>query len=106
MVEPGPDVSGQRLYEAAWPDMFANLQTAYAELTRAQFELEQRAAEVEEARDLFQQVVQSMGEALFLLDHAGRVVRTNAAAGALLDSEETDLPGKPFVEICQTRDIP
>ena len=36
----------RRMQEAAWPDMFANLQSAYAELTNAQFELERRAAEI------------------------------------------------------------
>ena len=45
--------SARRLHEAAWPDMFANLQSAYAELTNAQFELERRTAEISETRDLF-----------------------------------------------------
>ncbi|MEK7832064.1 MAG: hypothetical protein AAB401_13300, partial [Acidobacteriota bacterium] len=55
--------NSRRLHEAAWPDMFANLQSAYAELTNAQFELERRTAEISETRDLFQQVISSMSEA-------------------------------------------
>ncbi|MBK6799743.1 MAG: hypothetical protein IPG76_23975 [Acidobacteria bacterium] len=46
------------------PDIIANLQSAYAELTNAQFELERRTAEIAETRDLFQQVISSMSEAL------------------------------------------
>jgi hypothetical protein len=41
----------KQVYETAWPDMFASLQTAYAELTRAQFELVRRTAEMEVGRD-------------------------------------------------------
>jgi len=55
----------QPLHQAAWPDMFANLQTAYAELAQAQFELQERVGVIQEARDLFQQVIASMSEALF-----------------------------------------
>ncbi|NDD63964.1 MAG: hypothetical protein EBZ36_08310, partial [Acidobacteria bacterium] len=62
----------RKLHEAAWPDMFANLQSAYAELTNTQFELERRTAEIAETRDVFQQVVSSMSEALFLTDRSGR----------------------------------
>ena len=38
------------LHEAAWPDMLTNLHVAYADLTRTQLELEQRATEIDEAR--------------------------------------------------------
>ncbi|HMV51201.1 MAG TPA: hypothetical protein PKD31_25900, partial [Blastocatellia bacterium] len=71
-VEEDRDENARRLHEAAWPDMFANLQSAYAELTNAQFELERRTAEISETRDLFQQVISSMSEALFLTDRSGR----------------------------------
>jgi two-component system, chemotaxis family, response regulator Rcp1 len=50
----------QGVYEAAWPDMFASLQTAYAELTRAQFELQRRTAEIEVGRDLFLLAVEAL----------------------------------------------
>jgi PAS domain S-box-containing protein len=100
------NVNPQRLHEAAWPDMFANLQTAYSELTQTQFELERRTAEIEEARDLFQQVIESMSEALFLLDRTGRIVRVNCAAGALLKSDPAEMIGRLFSDVCGTGRLP
>src|SRR5262245_66534161 len=40
----------RRLQEAAWPDMFANLQGAYAELVNTRFELERSTEKVAEKR--------------------------------------------------------
>jgi PAS domain S-box-containing protein len=96
----------RRLREAAWPDMFANLQSAYAELTSTQFELERRAAEIAETRDLFQQVVSSMTEAVFLTDRSGRVIRANPAAAALLGCLESSILGRPLAVVCGSDAIP
>jgi PAS domain S-box-containing protein len=98
--------SSSRLPEAGWPDMVINLQTAYSELTRAQFELEHRAAEIETARDLFLRVIESMSEALLLMDRTGCVVRVNPAAVALLECEEANLVGRPLAEIWGNAAIP
>jgi PAS domain S-box-containing protein len=96
----------RRVREAAWPDMFANLQSAYAELTNTQFELERRAAEIAETRDLFQQVVSSMTEAVFLTDRSGRVIRANPAAAALLGCLESSILGRPLTVVCGSDAIP
>lgn len=103
---PDREEEARRLHEAAWPDMFANLQSAYAELTNAQFELERRTAEIAETRDLFQQVISSMSEALFLTDRSGRVIRANPAAAALLECQETSILGRPLNSVCGTDEIP
>ncbi|HEY7182370.1 MAG TPA: PAS domain S-box protein [Blastocatellia bacterium] len=96
----------RQVREAAWPDMFANLQSAYAELTNTQFELERRAAEIAETRDLFQQVVSSMTEAVFLTDRSGRVIRANPAAAALLGCLESSILGRPLTVVCGSDAIP
>jgi PAS domain S-box-containing protein len=96
----------RRLREAAWPDMFANLQSAYAELTNTQFELERRASEIAETRDLFQQVVSSMTEAVFLTDRSGRVIRANPAAAAMLECLESSILGRPLTVVCGSDEIP
>lgn len=96
----------QRPVKGGHSDIFVNLQTAYTELTHANFELAQRLAEVEGGRDLFLQVIESMSEALFLMDRTGRVVRVNSAACRLLECDETALVGRPLAEACGNYDIP
>ena len=105
-VDDDREENARKLHEAAWPDMFANLQSAYAELTNAQFELERRTSEIAETRDLFQQVVSSMSEALFLTDRSGRVIRANPAAAALLECSETSILGRPLTAVCSSEEIP
>jgi PAS domain S-box-containing protein len=86
--------------------MFANLQAAYAELAQAQFELQRRASEVEEARDVFHLVIDSMSEALFSLDRAGKIVQVNPAASALLERGAEELLGHQLAEVCGQADLP
>lgn len=94
------------LHTAAWPDMLTNLHVAYADLTRAQSELERRVTEIEETRALFERVIESMSEALFLLDVAGRITRVNRAASALLGCDSATLSNQPFAAACAAPDIP
>ena len=98
--------ASQLSHETTWPDMFINLQTAYSELTRAQFELERRGAEIEAERDLFLEVIESMSDAWLLMDRTGRVIRANPAAGALLECQATELLGRSFADICGSTAIP
>ena len=86
--------------------MFVNLQSAYAELARTRFELERRADEIEAAHDLFKQVIESMSEALFLIDCSGRVIQANPAARVLLACSEAELVGRSLTEVCGTPEIP
>ena len=94
------------LHEAAWPDMLTNLHVAYAELTQTQRELEQRIGEVNETRELFERVVESMAEALFLTDATGRIMKVNPAAVELVERDATTLLGAPLAEICASTAIP
>src|SRR5262249_47371187 len=106
MTAPATPPNSQRLHEAFWPDMFADLLTAYTDLNQAQDELKRRAAEVEKRRDLFQQVIASMSEALFLLDHAGRVTQVNPAACKLLECPAAELEKQPFDKVCGNDRVP
>jgi two-component system, LuxR family, sensor kinase FixL len=94
------------LHEAAWPDMLTNLHVAYAELTHTQLELERRMGEINETRELFERVVESMTEILFLMDVTGRIIRVNRAAAELFECDEAALLGVPFAELCDTTAIP
>lgn len=102
---PTTSVSGEAV-AAAWPDLFANLQAAYAKVIDTQFEMERRAAELEDSRDLLRQVIASMSEALFLLDRTGRVMQVNPAALALIDRTEADCAGQLFRKICPDPNAP
>jgi PAS domain S-box-containing protein len=62
--------------------------------------------EIDETRALFERVIESMSEALFLMDVAGRIIRVNRAASALLECELATLIGKLFGHICPTADVP
>ena len=94
------------LHEAAWPRLFEDLQTAYAELTRAQQELQSHAGALAEANDLVDRVLESMADAVFVLDRSGRVARTNDAAAALIQRDPEDIRGRAFVEVWTTPDLP
>jgi len=82
----------------AWPDMFVNLQSAYAELTQTQLDLERRAVELAHARDLFDQTLETLTEGLFVADQTGRVARVNRAAAALLQRHAADVVGQPLAQ--------
>lgn len=90
----------------AWPDMFVNLQTAYAELTQAQFELEQRALELAEARDLFDQTIETLTEGLFVADQNGQVTRVNRQASELLQRPDTAIIGQPLSSLWADPAVP
>jgi len=95
-----------RAIEAAWPDLLANLQAAYADLVNTRFDLERRAAELQESRDLLREVIAAMSEGLFLIDRAGRIVQVNPAACELLNCDEAALVGRLFSQMCAGPDVP
>jgi hypothetical protein len=46
--------------------MLSSLHVAYGDLARTQLDLERRMVEIDETRELFERVIESMSEALFL----------------------------------------
>src|SRR5258705_10991896 len=90
----------------AWPDMFVNLQTAYAELTQPQYDLEQHAQERAEARDLFAQTLTTLTEGLFVADQTGRVTQVNRTATELLGLPAADVIGRPLAEFWAGANVP
>lgn len=99
-----PDAAAPR--QAAWSDMFASLQTAYSELTEAKLELALHAVSIEEMLELFERIVESMADALVILDRGGRIERTNAAARQLLGRGADSLTGMRFADISPSPEIP
>jgi PAS domain-containing protein len=62
-------------------------------------------AEIDETRELLERVIESMSEALFLMDVAGRIIRVNRAAGSLLECQLATLIDKFFGHMCPTADV-
>lgn len=100
-----PEQQASPLHRAAWPDMFANLQAAYTELTQTRIELERHMAEIDDIRDLFERVIESMSELLFLVDVSGHVLQVNRAASALLGLAKSDILGHPLSEFFPAAEI-
>lgn len=104
--ENGQRVRMARAIDAAWPDLLSNLQVAYTDLVKTRFDLERRADELQAAHDLVQQVITSMSEALFLLDTAGRIIRTNPAGLALLGIPEEACINRPLSDFFPNPEVP
>jgi PAS domain S-box-containing protein len=69
-------------------------------------ELERQAAKVDETLDLLQRLIDSMSEALLLVDVSGRIIRTNRAATMLLHSADEDIVGKSISDLLVNPEIP
>lgn len=71
-----------------------------------QRELERQAAKVDETLDLLQRLIDSMSEALFLIDISGRVMRTNRAAAMLLHCADGEARGRLISDLLINPEIP
>jgi PAS domain S-box-containing protein len=69
-------------------------------------DLERRATELVEARDLFDQALEAMSEALFLTDQDGEIVRANPAALHMLGEAEQDVVGKLLADFWMDAETP
>src|SRR5262245_23011264 len=96
----------QPLQEGDWQEVVANLKSAYDEAVNTRQEVEDRTAQIAEARDLYQRIVSSMSEAFFLTNLTGQIVLTNPAAARLLECEEEAILGNNLTALCGREDIP
>ena len=110
-----PDPAGLRqdarvernaIRESSRPDLFEYLQAVSSELIQSQRELDRRAREIDEIRDLFERLIESMSDALFLLDDNGQVLRVNRAATVLVQRRAEELSGQLFSNLSGASRIP
>jgi PAS domain S-box-containing protein len=71
-----------------------------------QRELERQAAKIDETLDLLQRLIDSMSEALLLVDVSGHVIRMNRAAGSILERHGKETIGRPLSEVLLNTEIP
>lgn len=62
-------------------------------------ELDRQSAKTEETLDLLQRLIDSMSEALILVDFAGRIKKANRAAAELLGRNDKNLAGERFSDL-------
>jgi PAS domain S-box-containing protein len=71
-----------------------------------QRELQREADRVDETLVLLQRLIDSMSEALLLVDTSGRIIRTNRAATRLLHSADSEIVGHPISDLLVNPEIP
>lgn len=69
-------------------------------------ERERQAAKIDETLDLLQRLIDSMSEALFLVDTSGYVIRINRAAAALLSNSSIESTGRRISDLLSNPEIP
>ncbi|MBL8791009.1 MAG: PAS domain-containing protein [Rhizobiales bacterium] len=70
--------------EEAWIEVIHRMDAVYADLVRNQLELEGKNNELESAQRFIDSVLASMTDVLIVCDLAGRIVRANASAEAVI----------------------
>jgi len=85
--------------ESVWIEIIRRMESIYAQLAEAQSEAEERARELGEAKELADNIIRSMNDALVVLDAAGRITLVNAAAERLFGLHIEHLEGRPLEQL-------
>jgi two-component system NtrC family sensor kinase len=79
--------------ENVWIQIIRQMESLYAQLADAQSDIEERARQLGEAKELADNIIRSMNDALIVLDAAGRVSMVNAAAARMFGYPEQEMLG-------------
>lgn len=82
--------------EEAWIDVIRKMDQVYSDLVQSQVELEQKNAELEEARTFIDGVVAAMTDVLIVCDKSGRIETVNLALERLTGRSAKSLSGEPL----------
>lgn len=83
----------------AWVSVIQKMDEAYAELVHSQVEVEEKNAELEEARSFFRSIQSSMSDVLIVCDQNGVIEGVNKALEALTGRSEEELIGTRFTDL-------
>ena len=83
----------------AWVSVIQKMDEAYAELVHSQVEVEEKNAELEEARSFFHSIQSSMSDVLIVCDQNGVIEGVNKALEALTGRSEEELIGTRFTDL-------
>jgi PAS domain S-box-containing protein len=85
------DVSAE---ESVWIEIIRRMEGLYAQLADSQAELEKNAQALSEAKELSDNIIRSMSDALIALDSVGRITLVNDAVGGLFGFKDDELIGR------------
>jgi len=100
MSEPAPAAD---LGESVWIDIIRHMEAIYGQLAEAQSEVERRAEELGEAKELADNIIGSMNDALVVLDAGGGITLVNDAARRLFGLAGQDVAGRPLAMLLPQR---
>lgn len=82
--------------EDAWVEVIQKMDEVYSDLLEREVDLENKNAELEEAHDFIDSILEAMSDIVIVSDRVGRIVKVNRAVLALTDFSEEDLFGRPI----------
>lgn len=81
--------------ENAWVEVIQKMDEVYSDLLEREVDLENKNAELEEAHDFIDSIMEAMSDVLIVCDRVGRIVKVNRPLLDLTGYQEEDLFGKP-----------
>ncbi|NVK19688.1 MAG: PAS domain S-box protein [Methylocystaceae bacterium] len=82
--------------ESAWLEVIQKMDEVYSDLLEREVDLENKNAELEEAHDFIDSIMEAMSDILIVCDRVGRIVKVNRPLLDLTGFDEEDLFGKPI----------
>jgi two-component system sensor histidine kinase HupT/HoxJ len=89
-------IDAGKVSDEAWIEVIHRMDAVYADLVRNQLEIDEKNGALEEAQHFIDSVLSSMTDVLVVCDLDGRIVRTNAAAEAILGVTNSSLERQPL----------
>lgn len=82
--------------ENAWVEVIQKMDEVYSDLLEREVDLENKNAELEEAHDFIDSILEAMSDVVVVCDRVGRIVKVNRPLLDLTGFDEKDLFGKPL----------
>lgn len=94
-----PDAAPEAVGESVWVEVIQRMDEIYADLVRYQVDLEDKNAQLEEARRFIDSVLEGMSDVLVVADVQGRIQRVNRALIETSGRNPEALAGRPVTEL-------
>lgn len=82
--------------EHAWVEVIQKMDEVYSDLLEREVDLETKNAELEEANDFIDSILEAMSDVMIVCDRVGRIVKVNRALLKLTGFSEDSLVGRPL----------